>query len=169
MTAPSKKAIEAGAEAIRSIIEAVPTNWTDPILTGPERITIPAKEPDIERLLREVRARVEAAVIAALASGEIVTREEHTERLHEIGATNAGLRAQLQAAQQEIERLRYSMSDRAALRHEMMIQAIQENEALQAKLNQAIEALTLIAAPGPGTVASNRARAALDELSQEIP
>jgi hypothetical protein len=43
------------------VIGAIPQNWLDPLLTGKDAISVPAKCRDIERLLNEVRARIEKA------------------------------------------------------------------------------------------------------------
>lgn len=39
----------------------IPTNWLDPLLTGPKGITIPAGCPDIEKLLRSIKEAIEGA------------------------------------------------------------------------------------------------------------
>ena len=45
------------------IVDAVPTNWLDPLLTGPDRVgNVPFGCPEIEKLLRAVRERVILAV-----------------------------------------------------------------------------------------------------------
>jgi hypothetical protein len=46
----------------RRVMDAIPSNWCDPLLTGPEAINFPAKCPDIERLLNGVRERVRHAL-----------------------------------------------------------------------------------------------------------
>lgn len=46
----------------KRILDAIPTNWCDPLLTGPKAINFPAHCPDIERLLNGVRERVRAAL-----------------------------------------------------------------------------------------------------------
>jgi hypothetical protein len=49
----------------RAIIDAVPDNWLDPLLTGPEAVIGkqgPYTARDIENVLRAIRERVIAAV-----------------------------------------------------------------------------------------------------------
>jgi hypothetical protein len=54
----------AETQALReALAEAVPTNWTDPLLTGPDGIGQPPYScQHIERLLRAVKARIDAAL-----------------------------------------------------------------------------------------------------------
>lgn len=49
----------------KRVLDAIPDNWCDPLLTGPGAINIPAKCPDIERLLTGVRERVRRALSAS--------------------------------------------------------------------------------------------------------
>src|SRR5579872_6368876 len=49
-------------------LDAIPTNWCDPLLSGPGAIKIPAGCPDIEKLLLGVRERVRRAVSATPAN-----------------------------------------------------------------------------------------------------
>jgi hypothetical protein len=63
-------AAEAQLAKAREALDAVPTNWCDELLTGPNGIGQPPYTcPDIERLLRGVRARVTAA-LASASKGE---------------------------------------------------------------------------------------------------
>ena len=45
----------------KRVLAAIPTNWTDPLLTGPEAVigNPPYDCRDIERLLNAIRARTE--------------------------------------------------------------------------------------------------------------
>jgi len=40
------------------VLDCIPSNWCDPLLTGPRGIAVPAGCPDIERLLNAIRAKV---------------------------------------------------------------------------------------------------------------
>lgn len=52
------------------VLAAIPTTWLDPLLTGPKAVVkVPATCPDIERLLRAIKARVEQIVAADNAGG----------------------------------------------------------------------------------------------------
>lgn len=106
-----------------------------------------------------------AVLTAALESGEIVTRAQ----AFEIFA--APLTEQLQAAQQEIERLKEQLDaleevgpPPAAVQFKVLLQ---ENAALQDKLNQAIGVLREVADRGSNLVVGKRARAFLDSLDKE--
>ena len=56
---PLKKQI---AELKEKAINAVPTNWLDPLLTGKDVTDLPWDSPEIEQLLRGVKERIRQAL-----------------------------------------------------------------------------------------------------------
>lgn len=60
MTERAKKAAQkARSKRDKAILDAIPTSWLDPLLSGPEKIAAPPYTcTDVERLLRAVRDRV---------------------------------------------------------------------------------------------------------------
>ena len=40
------------------VLNCIPRNWCDPLLTGPAGIRMPATCPDIERLLNNIRQQI---------------------------------------------------------------------------------------------------------------
>lgn len=61
-------------ERVEKIVNAVPNNWLDPLLTGPTAIKVPAGCPDIERLLNAVRERVRKETKALLQRQHLALR-----------------------------------------------------------------------------------------------
>jgi hypothetical protein len=53
---------EAEIARLRGVADRIPTNWLDPMLTGPSAVLkgYDYKGPDIERLLNAIRARITA-------------------------------------------------------------------------------------------------------------
>lgn len=49
-------------ELKRELVDCVPSNWLDPLLTGAQAVmgSPPWGCPEVERLLRAIRARIEA-------------------------------------------------------------------------------------------------------------
>jgi len=52
-----------GQSASKAMLDAIPSNWLDPLLSGPKAVIgmPPYSGPDIERLLNAVRERVRQA------------------------------------------------------------------------------------------------------------
>ena len=48
-------------EDIRKCHDEIPTNWCDPLLTGPDAVIKESPCPEIEKLLKGVQARIRAA------------------------------------------------------------------------------------------------------------
>jgi hypothetical protein len=51
------------------VLGAIPSSWLDPLLSGPQSITLPATGPQIEALLRAVHRRVDE-IFEAHAQGK---------------------------------------------------------------------------------------------------
>lgn len=62
-------AIAEAAEDLRAdVLACFPTNWCDPLLTGPEASKVPLDCPAVERLLTGLRKRVAETFDAALST-----------------------------------------------------------------------------------------------------
>lgn len=42
----------------QQVLDAIPTNWLDPLLSGPDKVISKSPCPEIEALLKAVRARI---------------------------------------------------------------------------------------------------------------
>lgn len=42
----------------QQVLDAIPTNWLDPLLNGPDKVIVKSPCPEIEALLKAVRARI---------------------------------------------------------------------------------------------------------------
>lgn len=43
---------------LQQALDAIPTNWLDPLLSGPEKVIDKAPCPEVEALLKALRARI---------------------------------------------------------------------------------------------------------------
>lgn len=60
LEAANTRISEACSTERQRCIDAIPTTWLDPLLSGDNGIHVPASCPDIERLLLALRKRMEA-------------------------------------------------------------------------------------------------------------
>lgn len=45
---------------LQQVLDAIPTNWLDPLLTGDDKVIHKSPCPEVEALLKAVRARIAA-------------------------------------------------------------------------------------------------------------
>lgn len=57
-------------EALEGVDKCVPTNWLDPLLTGPKAVVAKSDCREIEALLRGIQDRIRQHVAAALAKAQ---------------------------------------------------------------------------------------------------
>lgn len=43
---------------LQQVLDAIPTSWLDPLLSGPDKVIVKSPCPEIEKLLTVLRARI---------------------------------------------------------------------------------------------------------------